>query len=218
MTREETVTIIRAIKASYPTFKPDDLTETINVWYMMLEDQDYHVITMALKNYIRTNNSGFAPSIGQLMDHAHDISTPQELTGTEAWSLVMKAVRNSAYNSLKEFAKLPETVQKAVGSPEELASMAVDENFNEMVASSNFQRAYKVVCDRQKGIQKMPQEVQALFHEVNKDSPMKLLERSNKERVERLNASNLIESQEAEYVPMPEEARKKIREVLGYDD
>ena len=64
MTREETKTIIRVLMAAYPNFKPESLTETVQIWHMMLEDVDYKLISLAVKSYIRTNNSGFAPSIG----------------------------------------------------------------------------------------------------------------------------------------------------------
>ncbi len=217
MTREETVTIIRAIKASYPTFKPDDLSETVNVWHMMLEDQDYRAVTMALKSYIRTNNSGFAPSIGQLMEYINNMTAPEQPTGTQAWGLVIKAIRNSGYNSLEEFAKLPETVQKAVGSPEQLRSMALSENFNESVESSNFMRSYQVILNREKELQKLSPDVLGIVQEINKNSPKQLLEAQNMERVKQKQENNLLETKKADYVPMPEDAKAKLRELLGLE-
>lgn len=215
MTREETVTIIRIIKDSYPTFKPDNITETVDVWHMMLEDQDGKVILMALKNYIRTNNSGFAPSIGQLMDYAQKITTPDELTGLEAWGLVMRAIRNSGYNYLKEFAKLPETVQKAVGTPEQLWNMAIDTNFNEAVEKSQFIKSYQIILTREKERGKMSADVLKLLDTVNTGTPKKLLEESNAERVRRAQAGHMIETKKHEPVPMPDEVREKLRGMLG---
>lgn len=66
MTREETVKIIRIMVDSYPNYKPNDISETVDVWNMMLEEYSYHEVSVALKEYILTEKTGFAPSIGQL--------------------------------------------------------------------------------------------------------------------------------------------------------
>lgn len=166
MTREETKTIIRVLMAAYPNFKPESLTETVQIWHMMLEDVDYKLISLAVKSYIRTNNSGFAPSIGELTEQVNKITSPEEMTETKAWGLVMKAIRNSGYNSEEEFNKLPERIQKAVGSPKQLWSMATDESFNEQVASSNFMRAYRTVVTRENEIKKLSPDVMDLIEQV----------------------------------------------------
>lgn len=66
MTREETVKIIRIMVDSYPNYKPNDISETVDVWQMMLEEYSYQEVSIALKEYILTEKTGFAPSIGQL--------------------------------------------------------------------------------------------------------------------------------------------------------
>lgn len=68
MTRDETVNIIRIITASYPNYKPDNISETVNVWNAMLNNYTYNEIAYALKQYILADTKGFAPSIGQLVD------------------------------------------------------------------------------------------------------------------------------------------------------
>lgn len=66
MTREETVKIIRIMVDSYPNYKPNDISETVDVWQMMLEEYSYQEVSAALKEYILTEKTGFAPSIGQI--------------------------------------------------------------------------------------------------------------------------------------------------------
>lgn len=66
MTREETVKIIRIMVDSYPNYKPNDISETVDVWQMMLEEYSCQQVSLALKEYILTEKTGFAPSIGQL--------------------------------------------------------------------------------------------------------------------------------------------------------
>ena len=70
---------------------------------MMLSDYTYQQISVALKSYILSDTSGFAPTIGQLVDMVHSVSKPQELNEMEAWSVVSMAIRNSGYRYTEEF-------------------------------------------------------------------------------------------------------------------
>lgn len=170
MTREETVKIIRIMVDSYPNYKPNDISETVDVWQMMLEEYSYQQVSMALKAYILSDDSGFAPSIGKLVNKIHTMTEPQELNEMEAWSLVSKAIRNSGYNSVEEFAKLPPLVQKAVGLPEQLRTWALDENYNEEVASSHFVKCYRNEIVRHREFQKMSRSAQQLIEKENAGS------------------------------------------------
>ena len=170
MTREETVKIIRIMVDSYPNYKPNNISETVDVWHMMLSEYTYEQISVALKAYILSDTSGFAPSIGQLVDKIKTVTIPQELNEMEAWSLVSKAIRNSGYNSIEEYAKLPTLVQKAVGLPDQLRTWALDENYNEQVVSSNFMRCYRNEVEREKKILSMPKDVQVLLQNGSENS------------------------------------------------
>lgn len=177
MTREETIQLLMTIQAAFPNYKVTDKTVTVNIWLSMLEDYDSNLVMASLKSYIATDKTGFAPSIGQIIDKAHalvKLNGNSELTETEAWALVSKALRNGVYNSESEFNKLPETVQKAVGSHEMLRVWATDENFNESVVSSNFMRSYKAVLNRKTEIEKLPASVVELIQQ--KCGDMALLE------------------------------------------
>ena len=160
MTREETKRIIRIICATYPNFKPNDLTETIDTWDFLLEEYTYQEISLALKAYIATSTSGFAPSIGQLIEKVRSISCGAELSEMEAWALVSRAIQNGQNGAEEEFAKLPEIVQKAVGSPSLLRQWATtDERSIENVVQSNFMRTYRAELSRKREVQTMPKDV-----------------------------------------------------------
>lgn len=163
MTRGETKIIIRSIMAAYPNYHPDNVSETIDVWAVMLEDEEYKVISTALKTYIRTNRSGFAPSIGQLIDIVHSITKPKDISAAEAWTAVFKAICNGAYNSVAEFEKLPELAQKAVGTPKQIETWATDEHFNQEVARAVFIKAYNAEEKRQNEFERMPGDVRRLI-------------------------------------------------------
>lgn len=167
MTREETVKIIRIMCDCYPNYKPNDLSETVDVWTMMLEEYPYEQIAVSLKAYVLSDTSGFAPSIGQLISKMQSITQPKELNEMEAWSMVQKAIKNSTYNYLEEYEKLPEMVQKAVGNPHCLKEWAMTEHLNKEVVGSNFMRSYRSVCNSEKEYNLYPESIKKMIKYVN---------------------------------------------------
>lgn len=156
---------------SYPNYKPNNISEMVDVWCMMLEDYNYNQISVALKAYVTSDTSGFAPSIGELIAKIQMISQPQELNEMEAWSLVSKALRNSTYGAVEEFSRLPPTVQEAVGNPDNLRNWATsDYKAIETVIQSNFIKTYRSVTSRTEEIKRVPAEIQKLIEKVNQNS------------------------------------------------
>jgi hypothetical protein len=156
---------------SYPNYKPNNISETVDVWCMMLEDYNYNQISVALKAYVTSDTSGFAPSIGELIAKIQMISQPQELNEMEAWSLVSKALRNGTYGAVEEFSRLPPTVQEAVGNPDNLRNWATsDYKAIETVIQSNFIKTYRSVTSRTEEIKRVPAEIQKLIEKVNQNS------------------------------------------------
>lgn len=207
MTRDETKKILMMIQAAFPNFKPPDKTVAVNTWFLMLKDVEYSTVETALRVYITTDTSGFAPSIGQLLDKLHAIQRPQELNEMEAWSLVSKALRNGYYGANEEFRKLPTLVQKALGSPQQLRIWASDEKYNESVVSSNFMRAYRFEIKRMSDRQKIPPEILGLIDSVNEESKMKLRE-CDKEIIGLEVEENKTNNQEG--VPMPQWFKERV--------
>lgn len=216
MTREETVKIIRIMVDSYPNYKPNNISETVDVWHMMLSEYTYEQISVVLKAYILSDTSGFAPSIGQLVEKIQTITKPQELSEMEAWSLVSKAIRNSGYNSVEEFAKLPPIVQKAIGLPDQLKIWAIDENYNEQVASSNFMRCYRNELARNEELSKMPKEVKTLIDSISKNSYSAQIEEKREDSIksftERKESEIKALEVKEEYVPMPDDVKKRLED------
>jgi hypothetical protein len=156
---------------SYPNYKPNNISEMVDVWCMMLEDYNYNQISVALKAYVTSDTSGFAPSIGELIAKIQMISQPQELNEMEAWSLVSKALRNGTYGAVEEFSRLPPTVQEAVGNPDNLRNWATsDYKAIETVIQSNFIKTYRSVTSRAEEIKRVPAEIQKLIEKVNQNS------------------------------------------------
>lgn len=164
MTENETKKIIMTIEAAFPNWKPQAPNDfVVNLWHKFLATFEQKEVARAVQVYIATDTSGFAPTIGQIIDRIHVLVEPEQLNDMQAWALVAKAIRNSSRNSKAEFARLPLIVQKAVGSEQQLKIWATGENYNANVVSSNFIKTYRSVLQREKELAKMPVEIRSLI-------------------------------------------------------
>lgn len=164
MDREEAKRIVQIICTTYPNYHPENLSDTVNVWHLMLEDFTYQEISVALKAYILTDASGFAPSVGALVAK---VRRDKGLNEMEAWSMVSRALRNGIHGAEEEFAKLPPVVQKAVGTPSNLRQWAQTDNLSvENVIQSNFIKTYRSVAAREQELQKLPQDMREVLSGV----------------------------------------------------
>lgn len=172
MNRKETSKIIAVLMASYPNFlnnkSANEIQATIGVWDEMLVDYSYQDVTIAIKTCIATDKSGFAPSIGQVINKIINFKiAPEQLTEQEAWNIISKAVKNSTYNATEEFNKMPEIVQKLVGSPSQLKEWGQMESSEiQTVVASNFMRSYKIRAASEREVQALPSDVKALINKT----------------------------------------------------
>lgn len=162
MTRDETKKLLMIIDASFPQFKIDDLTATLNAWSLVLESYQFADMQEALVAFITTDDKGFAPSIGQLISMSRKLHPTEQLekTALDMWAeYVYPAIQDSTYHSQERFNKMPPMVQKAVGTASQLKHWAIDEDFNMGVAQSQFVRSYNTWLEREKELQRMPRNI-----------------------------------------------------------
>jgi len=169
MTRDETKKIVMVIASTYPNWHPSNMSFTVDAWASMLESFTYQEISTALKAFIISDTSGFAPTPGQVIGLLDRLANSQELNEMEAWSLVSRALRNGCYGAEQEFEKLPPIVQKVVGTPSQLRNWSqTDSESIENVIQSNFMRAYRQELKKNKEMRKIPQDMRfALEHHEN---------------------------------------------------
>lgn len=205
MTRDETKKILMRIQSVFPNWKPTaDLRFVVDTWCEYFEEHSYEQVLVALKAYILSDTSGFAPSIGQLVEKMQMINQPEELNEMEAWHLVSKAIRNGYYGAEEEFSKLPPLVQKAVGSHEQLRQWAqTDIDSVENVIQSNFMRTYRAVVERSLNVSKMPIEVQKTIEAIN-----------YRPTIENRNLGQIESQKERKTIPMPDGAMDKLKQIL----
>lgn len=168
MTREDTIKILSVLRGAYPAFYRDTTKQeaeaTIALWQSMFNEEPCALVGAAVKAFISCDSKGFPPAIGQIKERIRQITTPEEMTEQEAWSYVSKALRNSTYGSVEEFAKLPPEVQAVVHDPGQLKQWAMaDTDELETVIASNFMRSFRAKEKARKEYLALPTEVKQLM-------------------------------------------------------
>ena len=173
MTDYEIGRLVYAVRGTYPKYYAnmgaEDLKGLSMAWALVLGEYDFAIASRAVQLYLTNDTTGFPPSPGQIVDAIHKITNPRiaEMTATEAWALVRKAIRNGYYGAEEEFAKLPTACQRAVGSPSNLREIAqLDIDQVETVEQSHFIKAYNTQVVRERETAKMPSDIRALVEKA----------------------------------------------------
>lgn len=182
MTREETLAIMGVLKAAYPSYYKDmkrsDANGIVDLWTAMFADDAVEVVAAAVKAHIATDTKGFPPHIGVIKDAIVKLTQPKELelTEQEAWSLVNKATRNGTWAAQEEFEKLPEVLQRLVGSPSQLKEWAaMDADVVASVVASNFQRSYKARISYERERLALPEDIKQTMEMLGDGMALKRL-------------------------------------------
>ena len=150
MTVTETKKLLAIILGAYPLFQRDrDPEATVRLWHMIFENVPYQTVEKALLCYISTDTKGFPPmpgALNQIIDSAMQL---EEMTESEAWDKVYKAIARSSYYAREAFASLPPDIQGVVRSPDQLHSWSMmDESYVQNNIRPFFCRAYRDSMDR----------------------------------------------------------------------
>lgn len=168
MNQTETLQVMAVLRGAYPAFYRDmsrkEVESVVALWAEMFAEDDVAVVAAAVKALIATDDKGFPPHIGAVKAKMRQITAPVGMTSGEAWNLVAKAIRNSAYDSQKEFDRLPENIQRLVGSPSQLRDWAMmDSETVQSVVASNFQRSFTAREKSDADYRALPGDVKAMI-------------------------------------------------------
>lgn len=183
MTIKDARKLIAVFMVTYPNYKPIDTELAAATWADAMSEYTYEQVSVALKMYLKTSTSGFAPTPGQLIEKIQVVTQPELLSETEAWAIVRSSLSRCGYYSVEEFEKFPPIIQKAVGSPSQLRVWALDQDYNEGVVSAQFGRVYRTLAEKQKDFDKMPSNIQHRIEDVNKTSHSTLLRLKNEKAI-----------------------------------
>lgn len=210
MEREEFKILVKAMKAVYaqPTFIPDK--DAFDVWYGLLQDLPYEQANLAVQKYMTSER--FPPTIADIRTKATEIIAPVEesMSELQAWALVQKAIRNSAYHAEEEFAKLPEACQRAVGTAVNLKEWALmDSDQVATIEQSHFVRNYRASVQRMKEEARLPENVRMLIADMGKKQ-VAFMEKAADPQIE---TQRIEVSEKKTSAGMSEENRKRLEEM-----
>lgn len=167
MTKQDTYQVLAVLQAFYPdAFR--GMTDAavqlkISLWQEQFADEPAELVQAAVKAYVSTDKKGFMPVPGQIKEQIALLSDQGAVNEQDAWELVVKALSNSSYGSVEEFAKLPADIQRAVGSPNMLRSwVTVNTSELQTVVASNFKRDYRAIVAQKKDFAKIPDAIKKL--------------------------------------------------------
>lgn len=163
MNRTEILQILAIIKVAYPNsynnLGSEDRKALVALWEMQFKDYEANKVMQAINTIIATDSSAFCPSIGRIKEVIYKLSNQNELSEQDAWNAVRKAIRNSTYNSLEEFKKLPEEVQEVIGSSSRLREMATLTDSEVEFAHNGFTKNFNAVMQRKKEYAMLPSSI-----------------------------------------------------------
>lgn len=151
MTKVEAAKIVGIILFNYPNTLRDVSDEAyityIENWHSFFVEDRAEEVLAAVQSIIASSQDRFAPNIGMIREQMRKLRTPKGgLSEQEAWELVKRALRNGSYGYREEFAKLPPTVQRCVGSENMIREWAAMETETlDSVVASNFMRSYRAI-------------------------------------------------------------------------
>lgn len=184
MTREETASVLKILKVSYPPFyskfSKDDMVAVLDLWSEMFADEDVRVVKVALFKLIETHQ-GYPPDIAALKAKIRElvVAATGEPTDEELWRMLRKAASNGYYGAREEFDKLPRVVQRYLGSPSALRDLSqIDEKTLDTVTHGQFLRQIVSIRERQEFSDSLPEGVKEtvarLYGKI--EEPLKLTE------------------------------------------
>ena len=164
--------VLGTLQSAFPSFYrglgQKAARDIADLWAKMFEDDDFKSVMAAVQALIATRTEGYPPTIGEVKEKLGQLRCPEELSEQDAWALVSKACQNGYYHATEEFENLPEVVQRAVGSPEQLKAWSqMDASTVESVVASNFMRTFKVKQKQQKELDMIPSEARQYIAAVS---------------------------------------------------
>lgn len=180
MTRKETTEILAVIQTAYSRFyqgtPSSELSKVADLWSEMFKDDQAEVVVLAVKSLIQTLE--FPPTIADVRREINKLieTATDKPSAMDEWNAIRGAIRNSIYNSVQCFESLPPIAKRFVGSPNQLRSWAMSEDFNDGVVRGQFLKQYEVLDSRERYKALMSPNTRDLIQRLASEKSVKLLE------------------------------------------
>ena len=167
MTKQETVKLLYVIRATYPkqfqSIDNEDIANMAEAWAFHLADFTMEQVSLGLKVYCTSNDKGFMPSPGQIIEcYRKTLARPEdEMTAAEAWEYVWKALENLRWDMPElAFNQLPRKIQKVIGTASGLKEMAMMNSTDVLIGEkARFIHAYDAYTEKENDYLRLPQKV-----------------------------------------------------------
>jgi hypothetical protein len=152
--------MLTLLKTAYPRYYKDTTKEeaqnTIYLYQTMFKDEDIELILIAIKELINTFQ--YPPTIADIKNKMYElqhINDPLK-DNNYLWDIFSKACSHSAYNSQKEYDKLPLILQRFAGSPQRLFTYSqLQASEFETVIKGQFLKQIEILKAREKEEEQM---------------------------------------------------------------
>jgi hypothetical protein len=165
MTRYETQTILKVLKAGYQNFykgltKPE-AEEIIDLWATMFAGDDARIVTEAVKTLMCILK--YPPTIADVKEKIELLTAPVQMTEMEAWHKVQNAM--DPYRYVEKYNELPPLLKRLVGKASQLREWAISES-DISVLQSNLMRSYRVMAAQEREINRLPESSKQLMKQL----------------------------------------------------
>ncbi len=156
--------LLKGLKGAYssPNFLPDD--KSVKVWYQMLMDIPYEVLSLAVQHHIATGQ--YPPTIAEIRSRCADILCSELDDWTEAWSKVLDVVSRYGLNNGQEGIKQLDRV--TVEAVKRVGYWAICNSENIAIERANFRTAYEQIVEKEKQKAVIPEPLRLQIEDVQK--------------------------------------------------
>lgn len=162
MTKDEFKILAKGMKAVYtqPTFLPD--SDSLNIWFSLLQDLDYMVAQAAIQKYMLTNK--FAPTIADIRELATSVQVGEKPLWSDGWEEVLRAIRK--YGSYRESEALESMTETTRAAVQRLGFRNICMSENIMADRANFRMIYEQIADREYNTKQIPMKLNNLIESI----------------------------------------------------
>jgi len=153
MTRQEFSKVAAAIKCAFPgaNIMPD--SNSMDIWFMLLEDLDYQVCQRAVIEQISSNK--YPPTIAEIREKCANLTFLPIKDYGEAWESVMKAIgRYGMYNPEEAYESMDELTRKCA---KRIGFVNICTSENITADRANFRMIYETEAGKRKHENQLPQ-------------------------------------------------------------
>lgn len=202
MTKQEFYEIAKKLQAIYTNQRFMEKQETMDVWFALFQGAPLKAMAAAVSAHVMESPYPPTPAdINKQISRLRKGNSDSLPSAEESWAMVRKAVRNAGYHAEEEFEKLPEIVQKAIGTPQNLAAWAMMEiDAFETVQKSHFTRLYNGLVERERSEERLPRNIRSVIESARTNNAV---EQYNRQRLEAADRQREAVNRAWEYATAP---------------